>query len=261
VGKLDLAKYVPNAAGPYSRFLLLFLLTFPSGPAVAAQEDGPYGYAVYFQCAPQNVDAVDASVADVFGPALDRMVKDGDLLAWGWVARHTGGQWDRELYFVTPTLTEAVTQLDRWREANARERRAEVAVLLSACPAQEEYIWRYLMGSKPRVEAPIPSAEFVTYYECDGNRGEQADEIVRSVFRPLLDAEVTAGAITSWSWHEQVVGGGFTRILIIEGASHVANVQTVDRLGAVLHAKRLEAFGDICGRHQDYLWTIESAKK
>lgn len=261
MGRLDLAKYRPDAVRPCPLSLLLFLVALQFTPAVSAQEDGPYGYAVYFQCAPQNLDDVDASVADAFGPAFDRMVKDGDLLAWGWVARHTGGRWDRELYFVTPTLTEVVTQLNRWREANARERRAEVAVLLSACPAQEEYIWRYLMGSEPRVEAPAPSAEFVTYYECDANRGERADEIVRSVFRPLLDAEVAAGALLSWSWHEQVVGGAFTRILIIEGASHVANVQTVDRIGAVLRAKRLEAFDDICGRHQDYLWTIEAAQE
>jgi hypothetical protein len=43
--------------------------------------------------------------------------------------------------------------------------------------------------------------------------------------------------------------------------SHVAHVQTVDRIGTALRAKRNEAFDDICGRHQDYLWTMESAHR
>jgi len=243
---------------PKARSLLILLVAFLSVPA-AAQEDAPVGYAFYFQCAPQSLDDVDSSVADALGPALDRMVKDGDLLAWGWVAQHTGGTWDRELYLVAPTLTDVLDQLDRWQKANARERRAEMTVMHSSCPEQEEYIWRYVAGPEPRDDMPTPSAEFVTYYECDAGRGDQADEIVRSIFRPILDAELADGSIASWSWHEQVVGGAFTRILIIEGATHAANVQAVDRLRTALPNERIAAFGMICDRRQDYMWTILSS--
>lgn len=222
-------------------------------------DDVPHGYAFYLQCAPQSLDEVDASVADAFGPALNRMVEGGELLAWGWVARHTGGPWDRELYLVAPSLTEVLRQLDRWQEANARERRAETAVMRLFCPEQEEYIWRFVAGSEPRDDLPAPSAEFVTYYECDAGRGKLVDEIVRSTFKPILEAEVGDGTISSWSWHEQVVGGAFTRILIIEGPSHAANVQAVDRLRTGLPYEQAEAFGMVCDRHQDYMWTIESS--
>jgi hypothetical protein len=195
-------------------------------------------------------------VAESIGPELDRLVTDGLLEAWGWVANYSGGTWDRELYVVTPTLADLMVRLDRWRES-ARQHITEMEVLRSVCAEREDYVWRLLFGSEMRPDAPRPSAEFVTYYECADGRGKRADEIIRSTLRPLLEAEIRDGAITAWSWHEQVAGGPFTRILIIEGQSHKGNIQSVDRIRKGMSLGRAEEFGEMCPSHQDYLWTIQ----
>ncbi|MCP4203858.1 MAG: hypothetical protein GY769_18220 [bacterium] len=105
-------------------------------------------------------------------------------------------------------------------------------------------------------EAPRPYA-YGIYYECDTSTQEQADHIMKHVFKPVYDQGVEDGTITGWGWMAHAVGGKWRRVVYLIAptidevleASNTLNTKVgeADPLGA----NRLQ---QLCPSHDDYIW-------
>ena len=71
---------------------------------VAQEEEATvFTYATYYSCGGGPLARVDEIIAD----DADRMngfVEDGTILSWGWLAHHTGGQWQRVSYYQADSM-------------------------------------------------------------------------------------------------------------------------------------------------------------
>ena len=96
--------------------------------------------------------------------------------------------------------------------------------------------------------------------QCDMNREERADELVRKVFAPIYNKHVGDGELTSWNWLQHHVGGKWRRILTMGAADHKTLMRTRAAIFAEFDDRRVERaaneLNEICDTHQDYLWDI-----
>jgi hypothetical protein len=94
-------------------------------------------------------------------------------------------------------------------------------------------------------------------------RESRADELATTVFGPIYDRQVAAGRLASWGWMEHVVGGTWRRLLTMtandEASLMAARAAIIDEIDASNEAAGKD-FDEICGSHQDYIWTIRHEK-
>jgi hypothetical protein len=126
-----------------------------------------------------------------------------------------------------------------------------VAVGLSAitlsCVAQEE--------------DAAPFYIYSTYFYCGGGPLSRVDELTAET-APIMDGLVEDGAINGWGWYAHHTGGGWQRL-----SYHTASTmdQLLDGSDAIQEALAAAAeddeadddqmnFGEICYRHDDYIW-------
>jgi hypothetical protein len=232
----------------------------------AAQEAAqPVAYASYLECNEAEVARVDSLVTTFWGPLADRQVSAGKATAWGWLAHHTGGTWDRVFYFISPDTDSAVDAVEGLL-GDAGANSDLVDQTNRACPDHEDAIWQRVAGSQPVAQFSIarPAAGYSIYYVCDPSREERADEIVTTAIAPTLDRAVQSGVMHSWSWLRHLVGGKYRRLLVTDGSDAKSLIGALG--GSVpneLRAQQTEAFrefSDICSSHQDQVWTIQIAK-
>jgi hypothetical protein len=108
-----------------------------------------------------------------------------------------------------------------------------------------------------------PATGASTYFQCSPARLGRADEIVREAFTPLLNELIEDGALTAWRWHGHVMGGAFNRLLVLDGATHLANLRAIERFNEMIDERQEAAgaeFAEICGMHQDYMWNLQSSR-
>lgn len=242
--------------------LALPALAPATAPAQEAAE--PVVYASYLECDPAALSRVDSLVTTFWGPIWDRHVSAGHATAWGWLAHHTGGTWDRVFYFVSPDVNNALDAVEGANAdaaANARLARESAA----ACPVHEDYIWQRIAGSQPagQLATTRPAAGFSIYYECDPAREQLADYLATTAFAPALDRLVQSGDVTSWSWMQHLVGGKYRRILVTDGRDAKTLIAAIGKLVTDLRADQpdaLRAFNDICDSHQDNVWRIQVSR-
>jgi hypothetical protein len=239
------------------------LLTAVVPGQVAAQDDEvrPLVYGVYMQCNTGAQARVTEIVRDTWGPVVEGRIASGDLSAWGMITHHTGGPWERAVYFVGTDRARMMGALDGMVGDLAADEDA-FAEVWSHCPTHEDYIWQYTSGSDPAAEVAQtrPTAGMSTYWVCDEGREAMADLLAEEVFGPLWDAQVEAGLINSWGWFSHFVGGEYRRLLVIDGADHESLLAA---RGAVIEQSNAESgalaaeFSNVCNGHTDYLWNIE----
>jgi hypothetical protein len=230
----------------------------------AAQDGGPYISGIYYQCQIPGQDRADQIVRDVIGPVYDQHVAAGRINAWGWLGHRSGGAWRRAGYFVAPTLD----GLMDGREAIIEELMANHAdamnELNTICPTHDDYIWQGVSTRTAEVAVQErPAAGHSTYFVCDVSRQSEADSVMNASLGPILDRHMEAGNIRSWSWWSHVLGGKYRRLLVLDGASHKANMNGLLGFIADAQAEQPAAFrrlSEICSSHQDYLWNILIAK-
>lgn len=242
-------------------FLLALLLPFSS---FAQEEDeGPssYLYATYHYCNTSSQDRADEVYAQVNKPAMEKLLADGKITAFGWLSHHTGGKWRRVSYYAAPTLD---ALLDAGDASGDLMDKADPDGKLgddfsSACPSHDDYIWASSnVGTGATERGP---AGFSVYFVCNENRESRADEIVAEHFAPIYDKAVADGKLTSWGWSEHWVGGKYRRLLTTSGADHKSLMNARNELiESAFNAEGMEEIGeeftDICGSHSDYMWDI-----
>lgn len=247
----------------YAVFAAFVALAFI--PAAHAQEEeGPYVYATYFMCEAEKQWMVDMIVEQYDSKALHAAMENGAIDGWGWLAHHTGGQWRRISYFVAPTLDALLDAQDAISaEREKTDSPPEIAAEFGeACPSHDDYIWQLINGSQGtnKLERERGKAGMSVYHVCDMSKEERADELVKSTFASLYDAQVKKGNLMSWGWMQHVIGGKYRRLETLTAKDHKSLLKARTEIGDEVDKKYKKAgdeFTSICGSHSDYLWDIK----
>ena len=103
-----------------------------------------------------------------------------------------------------------------------------------------------------------------TYYVCDINGQQRADELVENVFASVIDEQVSAGLISAWGWLSHYNGGYWRRVLYMAGPElngiDDARNNLIDAMQGE-HSSAGREFTRICGRHEDYIWTYRNGSR
>lgn len=106
-------------------------------------------------------------------------------------------------------------------------------------------------------DKPAERYTYVTYHVCDVTKQERADEIFAQVQKPIYDAAVADGTITSWGWLAHHTGGRWRRAHYFGSDSVQGLLDAQNKIGDQVDAKNEklgEEFGKICNAHDDYIW-------
>ena len=234
------------------------------GGVAFAQDDEPqtYTYATYMYCDTDGQERADEIVAEYDKPVLDKLVEDGEISGWGWLAHHTGGKWRRIRYHQSDSLEGALDGLDAMNVAMEKAMDDDVAEeFADICDAHDDYIWQNVAGTGGDERG---TAGFSVYHMCDINRESRADEIVTETFGPVYDKLVEDGKLTSWGWSTHVVGGKIRKLQTMTGSDHKAVLAARAEAIAMTYDEGNNAagteFSEICGSHVDYMWNIVHEK-
>jgi len=231
-----------------------------SNNVIAQEDEGPtsFSYATYFYCDAAGQERADEIVKSAEAPVYDKMVEEGKMTGWGWLAHHTGGKWRRVQYHQAPSLDallDAQEEMGKRLDASMDEGLGKE--LAKICSYHDDYIWEVVAGSDGKGRGDV---SFSVYYQCNESKEERADEIWKNDFAPLLNKYVAAGKLTSWGWLSHWVGGKYRRLQTMTGANHKALLKARGELIEEMYAEDSAAgteFTEICGSHADYMWDIQ----
>ena len=226
---------------------------------MAQDDDGPVGfsYATYYVFDVSTQGDMDTVIEANEKAVFDRWVKDGKLLAWGYLSHYTGGRWRRVQYHSSATLAEALNNQAAIFTEIYSDNQAGGQARSEACAAHDDYVWAIQQGSPPGTDRGAVS--YSSYYVCDINGQERADEIWAEANAPYLDQLKEEGKISAWGWLSHIIGGKYRRLQTITGADYASVVQANAGLAQFAddnHPELGAEFNDICGSHTDYLWDI-----
>ncbi len=243
--------------------VLALLIAVPFSAMAQEDEEKKLGfvYATYFECDASREWMADAIVENLFAPIYDAAVDDGTITAWGWMAHHTGGHWRRILYRVTETLGGALDAQESIAEKVQAAGEKIAGELAAVCPSHEDYIWQQVASSNKRERG---AAGFSVYLECDSNKEERVDELMKTVIGPIFDKFIGEGKLTSWGFARHIVGGEYRRLSTMSAADHKTLLKVRGEIIAELSgddapAEAAEYFS-LCDEHVDYMWDIKHEK-
>ena len=227
--------------------------------SVAQEEEAPelYLYATYYECGGGPLSVVDGLIADD-AERLDGLVDDGTIERWGWLAHHTGGNWQRVFYHQANSIEALLAGSAAINDAGDADDTDED--FSAVCNRHDDYIWQVENGNGGDERGAV---SFGVYLVCDSSKEERADEIVDEHVAPIMDGLVEDGSLSSWAWLSHSVGGPFRRLQTMTGTDHVAllagRAKAIDAIYAEDSAMGAE-FNEICGTHVDYMWNIIGGK-
>jgi hypothetical protein len=220
------------------------------------EESTMYTYATYLYCDTSKEDQADAD-AERSVPVMNKLVEDGAIAGWGWLAHMTGGQWRRIRYHNATSLEGAFDGLSAINEALTAEFGEDDDGDGGACPAHDDYIWQAENGGGG--DDGRGSAGFSVYFNCDIINEGRADEIVEESMAGVLNKIVEDGGLTSWGWSSHVIGGEYRRLQTMT-APDFSTLLTgrAAALEAFYNDENPagEEFAKICGDHSDYMWNV-----
>jgi hypothetical protein len=242
-------------------------LTVLSLAGVAQEEDEApttYTYASYFYCGGGPIAAADKVIADD-AERMNGFIEDGTISAWGWLAHHTGGQWNRLFYFQAATMDALLDASDAMQndddddsdEGDDADAEDDGDAFGTACPRHDDYIWQLENGSQSEKRGAVG---FSVYHVCDVAREERADEIVDEHVAPILNQYVEEGKLTSWGWQSHVVGGKYRKLQTMTAPDVKSLMKARGDAIEAMYGEDNEAgaeFTEICGPHADYIWNIQ----
>ncbi len=240
--------------------LVALLLPVVAAASQHEEESLPFAYGTYFECDTSREWLADAIVEQLFKPIYDEAVSDGTISAWGYLVHHTGGKWRRAIYRVAPTLDAAMAAIETLAEKVAATNPEAAAEFGSICSSHDDYLWQSVANSSGnRVGQERGSVGFSTYFHCDEANEADADEVVKSAFAPVYDAQVAAGNLVSWGYMQHWVGGEYRRILTMTAKDlptlMKARNSAINTL--VENEEAVGAFFDSCKSHSDYIWNVK----
>jgi hypothetical protein len=231
--------------------------------ACVAQEEeevGPtaFTYATYYRCAGGSLDRADEIMA-ADTERMDGFVDNGTITGWGWLSHHTGGSWQRIMYYQAESMEALLDAYEGMNEGGDPETGAEFG---SICNAHDDYIWQVDNGSQGETRG---DAGFSVYHVCDMNQEQRADEIIDEHMAPILNQLVEDGKLTSWGWSSHVVGGKYRKLQTMTAADHKSLLRA---RGEAIQAMYDDdgsgpgtEFSEICDSHVDYMWNIVHEKR
>lgn len=237
-------------------------LTALSLACVAQEEDAPprFTYATYYNCGGGPLARADELIAE----DADRMngfVEDGTIAAWGWMAHHTGGQWQRIFWYQADGMDAVLDAGDAIQgdgdddaDDAAADEEDDGPGFGQICSRHDDYIWQVENGSSGDTRGDVGMS---VYHACDINREERADEIVAEHMAPILNKFVEEGKLSSWGWQSHVVGGRFRKLQTMTAPDVKSLMKARGEAIAAMYGEDDEAgaeFSDICGPHVDYIW-------
>ena len=221
-----------------------------------------YAYVTYFKCDAGREFRADEIIERSFKPHYDAAVEAGEIVQWSWLSHFVGGEWRRALVLSTTNMDDLLAAAGALGEAIQESTPEAGRVFTEVCPEHEDYIWETVdgVGGTP-VGDVRGSAGFSMYFDCDLNREDRADEIMRETLGPVYDARVANGDLTSWIWLAHNVGGEWRRILSLTASDHNTMMRTRAAILADVSEGRasraLEQLNDVCPDHEDYMWDIQ----
>lgn len=244
-------------------FLVLPAIVLYAGFAHTQETDSGtlYAYATYFVCSPDGESRADEIITSTFKPNYDAAVEHGDISSWSWLQHYAGGFWRRVLVITAADMDSLLDASGALGEI-IEERTPEAGRAFSGiCASHEDYIWESVPGVSTGVTAGSRGdVGFTVYFECDLNREDRADELVRDVFGPIYDRYVGDGGLATWNWLAHNVGGHYRRILTMTAADHKTIMKTRAAILAEFDDRRVERaqkeMNEICYKHHDYMWNI-----
>jgi hypothetical protein len=108
-------------------------------------------------------------------------------------------------------------------------------------------------------DKPAERYIYVTYHVCDLAQQDRADEIFSQVQKPVYEAAVADGTISSYGWIAHHTGGKWRRATYYGAGSVQALLDAQQKIGDQMDAnpknKKLgDEFAKICNAHDDYIW-------
>ena len=221
-----------------------------------------YAYVTYFQCDAGREFRADEIIQRSFKPHYDAAVKAGEIVQWSWLSHFVGGKWRRALVLSAANMDDLLAAAGALGEAIQESTPEAGRVFTEVCPGHEDYIWQTVDGvGGTTVGSSRGRAGFSMYLDCDLNREERADEIVKQTLGPIYDARIASGDLVSWNWLSHNVGGEWRRLLSMTAKDHNTMMHArADILAAASSgraARAMEQLNDICPDHEDYMWDIQ----
>ena len=220
------------------------------------EEATMFTYATYQYCDTNKEDAADENAAKGVD-VMNKLVEDGAIAGWGWLAHHTGGQWRRIRYHNATSLESAFEGLAAINDALTAEFGEDDDGDGGACPRHDDYIWQ--VESADGGDGDRGSIGFSVYFECDIVREGRADEIVDEYMAPIMNKMVEDGGLSSWGWLSHVIGGKYRRLHTTTAADLSTLLSSRATLLETFYAENSAAgaeFAEICGDHSDYIWRV-----
>ena len=231
--------------------------------AQEVEETDLFTYASYFNCDGGPLAGVDKIMADD-ADRMNGLVKDGKIAAWGWMAHHTGGQWQRISWHQADSIDALLDGSDAIQDdgddaddSAAADEEDDGPGFGTICPRHDDYIWRVENGANSENRGKVGMS---VYHTCDISREDRADEIVDEHFAPILNKFVEEGKLTSWGWQSHVVGGEYRRLQTMTAPDVKSLMKARGEAIAAIYAEDDAAgdeFSEICGPHVDYIWNIQ----
>jgi len=227
---------------------------------VAAQ-DSQYAYATYFICSPDGESRADEIINSSYRPHYDAAVEQGDIESWTWMQHYAGGLWRRVLVVVSNDVESMLDASGALGEIIS-ERTPEAGRAFSAvCSSHVDYVWQTMDGiGSGSASDERGDAGFTVYMQCDMNREEEADKLMRQTIGPVFDRHTGEGKLTSWGWLRQYLGGKYRRILTMGAKDHKTLMLTREAIHAEFKDRKVSRavseMNEICHTHQDYIWDI-----
>ncbi|MBT8402030.1 MAG: hypothetical protein KJO98_16260 [Rhodothermia bacterium] len=223
-----------------------------------------YVSATYAVCDMTRQSRADEIVEKVVSPLLDAQVADGTISGWGWLAHNGGGHWRRVLYTVGTDLGDLESARSAFVDKLQADHSSAAREFTSICGAHDDYVWSFVSGATADDEVITnrPDAGLSVYLECDVSQGDRLDAAFDEM-AAAARAMKEEGRINSWSYWSHVFGGSYSRLFLIDGASHADNLEAIhDMAGAMAteHADAWAEFNSYCKVHQDYMWDIKMAR-
>jgi len=220
------------------------------------EEETPdvFTYATYFYCDGGPNSRVDEIVAKDT-KRMDGFVEDGTISAWGWLAHHTGGQWQRVFYVQAGSIDALLDAYDKMDD-DSEEAQADNEEFGRICPSHDDYIWQVENGSQTKGRGEVG---FSVYLVCDAATEDEADDIVAEHVAPILNGMVEDGKLTSWGWSSHVVGGRFRKLQTFTAPDFKTLMAARAEAIEAIYGEDDEAgarLTEICGSHVDYMWNI-----
>jgi len=244
-------------------FLLSSLLICLSAQAQDKAPANIFVYTSYFSCDASMLSSANSLFKSELSPIYQQAVKDKKILGWGWMSHHTGGYWNKALYHIAPSVSGLLNAQNIMNELGEKNKSDRDNLFNRMCDRHEDYIWKVIAGNKGNKRGKVGLS---MYMECDIASEKHADDIVKSVFAPMLNQVVDKGQFTSWGWLEHIIGGKYRRLATMTAENYDDLIKTRAKLNEKMFGKdapkeALE-FTKICGSHRDYLWdlTIESTQ-